>query len=325
MDPNSPDDSSSSEGENEEALFREEALEHYLDESDEGDLLRASPAWANWTYRLLVIVTVSGLAYIVLGWAPVYETGPALLRVVDAAPINAPIDGTIESVDVLPGQQVSAGQELGRFRAERESALLERVQAEFELQLLARLRDPNDADAERELRRLRPELERARVDLQQTRILATRDGAVQDVRIRPGDFLQAGEPALTLTPAEPQYAVIALLPGHVLPQLERGMRVRLIIEGYAYAEIMTSIESIGSQVIGPSEARRFLGQGIGDAIDIPGPVVVVRCALAENSFVTGSREYRVHDGMNATAEVEVRRERLLFRLIPAFRGLGSRG
>jgi multidrug resistance efflux pump len=300
-------------------LFRDEALEYYLAESDEGDLLRASPAWANWSYRLLVAATVIALLYLVLGSAPVYETGTALLRVVDAAPINAPVAGTIESVDVLPGERVSAGQVLGSFRAEREGALLERVQAEFELQLLARLRNPNDSDAERELRRLRPELERARVDLEQTRIVASRDGAVQDVRIRPGDYLQAGDPALTLTPAEPDYAVIAFMPGHVLPQLQAGMQVRLIIAGYAYAEIETSIDSIGTQVIGPSEARRFLGPEIGDAVDIRGPVVVVRCQLDEDRFTAGTGEYRVHDGMIATAEIEVRRERLIFRLVPALR------
>jgi multidrug resistance efflux pump len=308
-----------------ELLFRKEAVEHYLDESEEGELLRASPSWANRTYRLLVIVTISSVGYLLLGSAPVHETGPALLRIDDAAQLNAPIDGTIEFIDVLPGQQVTAGQVLVRFRAEREGAQLERVREEFELQLLARLRNPNDADAERELRRLRPELERAKVDLQQTRIVALRDGTVHDVRIRPGDFLEAGEPALVLTPPNPKYTVIAFLPGHVLPQLQSGMGVRLRISGYAFAEIKTSIESVGSQVIGPAEARRFLGPEIGDAIDIAGPVVVVRCALPQDHFSTATRKYRVHDGMNATAEVEVRRERLLLRLIPALKSVGRNG
>lgn len=309
--------------EEDETLFRQEALEHYLGESNEGALLRVSSRWANWTYRLLVVITLAGIAYLALGSTPVYETGPALMRIENAALLNAQSDGTIESVDVLPGQRVDVGDVLVRFRAERESAQLERVRKEFELQLLARLRDPNDGEAERELRRLRPELERATVSLEQTRIVAPRPGTVQDVRIRPGDFLEAGEPALTLTPSHPRYALIAFLPGHVLPQLEPGMRVRLIVEGYAYAEIGTSIESVGSQVIGPGEARRFLGPEIGDAVQIGGPVVVVRCSLEQDRFSTSSREYRIHDGMKGTAEVEVRRERLLFRLIPALKGLGD--
>ena len=78
---------------------------------------------------------------------------------------------------------------------------------------------------------------------------------MQDVRIRPGDFLRAGEPALALTPAKPEYTVVAFLPGHALPQLEVGMPVKLRVSGYAYAEIDTTILSVGSQVIGPAEAR----------------------------------------------------------------------
>jgi membrane fusion protein (multidrug efflux system) len=294
-----------------------------MDASDEGELLRVSPVWANWTYRLLVATTLVAMTYLAIGSAPVYESGVALLRIDDAAPLNAPGDGTIESVLVLPGQSVEAGEELVRFRADREGAQLQRIREEFELQLLARLRDPNDVEAERELRRLRPELERARVNFEQTRIIANRPGTVQDVRIRPGDFLKAGEPAVSLVPAQPKYSVIALFPGHVLPQLERGMRVRLLIQGYAYVQIETAIESIGNQAIGPAEARRFLGADIGDAVDISGPVVVVRCELAHDRFATSTREYRVHDGMHATAQVEVRRERLLFRLIPALKRMNT--
>ena len=100
------------------------------------------------------------------------------------------------------------------------------------------------------------------------------------------------------------------------------MPVRLKIDGYAYAEIDTVVESIGSQVIGPAEARRFLGPEIGDSIELGGSVVLVRCALPEDRFYTATREYRVYDGMTATAEVEVLRERLLFRLIPALKAVG---
>jgi multidrug efflux pump subunit AcrA (membrane-fusion protein) len=308
------------------ALFRDEAVKHYANDTGEGNLLRASPRWAIWTYRVLGLTVLAALAYLTLGHAPIYEAGPALLRIDEVTVLNAPTDGIIDAIDVLPGQDVSAGDTLVRLRSDRESTQLERVREEFELQLLARLRDPNDVDAERELRRLRPELERAKASLLQTRIVAPKEGTIQDVRIRPGDFLEAGEPSLALMPRNPTYSVVALMPGHVLPQLERGMAVRLKIEGYAYAEISTTIESIGSQVIGPAEARRFLGPGIGDAVQIAGPVVVVRCRLEEPRFYTSSREYRIHDGMHATAEIEVRRERILVRLIPALKQLdGGRG
>jgi multidrug resistance efflux pump len=193
---------------------------------------------------------------------------------------------------------------------------------EFELQLLARLRDPSDEIAERELRRLRPELERARASVEQTIVMAPDLGTVQDVRIRPGEFLEAGDHLLSLAPVDPEYTAIAFLSGHALPQLEVGMPVRLKISGYPYAYLSTAIESVGKQVIGPGEARRYVGAEVADAVELGGSVVVVRCRLDQDRFTAGSEEYRLHDGMRAEAEVELRRERLLVRLIPGLKALG---
>jgi membrane fusion protein (multidrug efflux system) len=69
-------------------------------------------------------------------------------------------------------------------------------------------------------------------------------------------------------------------------------------------------------VIGPSEARRFLGAELGDTLALNGPVVVVRGKLKGDRFVAWEQEYRLHDGMRASAEIEVRRARLLRRVIP---------
>jgi len=121
-------------------LFREEAIRHHFDEAEQGDLLRVSSGWANWIYWFLVGVVGIGFLYLVLGTAPIYVSGPAILRIGGATPLTSPVVGTIQSVEVLPGQQVAAGQVLVRFRAEREKAQLAMYQKEFELQLLARLR-----------------------------------------------------------------------------------------------------------------------------------------------------------------------------------------
>ena len=314
-----------SESESHDPLFRQEALEHHLSESEQGSLLRITPSWTRWTWWLLVLIVGTGIIYLALGSAPVYESGPAVLRIGGAAQLVSPTEGTIESVEVLPGQEVTAGQVLVRFRAEREKAHLEMLEGEFELQLLARLRNMSDQSAETELRRLRPELERARSAVAQTVIRAPHDGAVQEIRIRPGDFLRVGDHALSVVPAGAEYTVIAFLPGHTLPQLAPDMSVRLRVSGYAYAYVETSIESVGRQVIGPAEARRYLGAEIEDTVALTGPVVVVRCRLDGDSFTAQGREYRIYDGMRAEAAVQVRRERLIFRLIPGLRAFeGSR-
>lgn len=312
----------SEEGSSEQDLFRDEALRHHFDEGTHGDPLRLSRSWTDRVYWLLVGVVGLGLLYLTWGTAPVYESGPAVLRIGESTPLASEIVGTIQSVEVLPGQEVVSGQVLVRFRADRERAQLAMHEKEFELQLLARLRDPSDEVAERELRRLRPELERAKAGVEQTIIVAPHVGTIQDVRIRPGDFLEAGDHLLSLTPLDPEYTAIAFLSGHALPQLEVGMPVRLKISGYPYAYLSTSIDSVGKQVIGPGEARRYVGAEIADAIEIGGPVVVVRCRLDQDRFTAGRQEYRLHDGMRGDAEVELRRERLLMRLVPGLKALG---
>ena len=305
-------------------LFRQEALAHHLSASEEGRLLRISPSWMTWTYWLLLVTLAAGGVILVLGKAPVYESGPAVLRVGGAVPMVSPVEGTIESIDAVPGQRLSEGQVVVRFRAEREKAHLQMIEGEFELQLLARLRNPADETSGRELRRLRPELERARAAVAQTLVRAPREGALQDVRFGPGAFLRAGDPLLSVVPIRPEYTVIAFLPGHALPQLAEGMPVRLRVTGYAYAYVSTSIQALGQQVIGPTEARRYLGPDIGDTVELTGPVVMVRCLLREGSFLASEREYRLYDGMRAEAAVAVRRERLIHRFIPGLRGLGAR-
>lgn len=304
-------------------LFRQEALTHHVTRSEEGNLLRVAPAWATWTWWFLLFVVVVGLGFLFAGSAPIYVSGPAVLRVSGAAPLNSPMEGTIEAVDVLPGQRVTAGQVLVRFRAQQEKAQLEMIESEFELQLLSRLRKPNDMSAGMELRRLRPELDRARSGVERSLIRAPNDGAVQDVRIEVGDFLRVGDHVLTVVPVEQEYSVVAFLPGHALPQLREGMPVRLRMTGYSYAYVSTSIESLGRQVIGPREARRYLGSEIEDAMELSGPVVVVRCRLRGDSFMEWKQPFRVYDGLRATAAVEVRRDRVIDRLIPGMRRAGA--
>ena len=99
------------------------------------------------------------------------------------------------------------------------------------------------------------------------------------------------------------------------------MSLRLEITGYPYADVPTSIKIVGNQVIGPTEARRFLRPDIADSFPLTGPVVVIEGRLTTDTFYAGAQEYRLLDGMQATAEVRVRRERILLRLIPGLRRL----
>jgi membrane fusion protein (multidrug efflux system) len=71
------------------------------------------------------------------------------------------------------------------------------------------------------------------------------------------------------------------------------------------------IDAIGSQVIGPDEVRKRLGDPIGDALPFTGPGVIVRAHLTARTPGTGGRAYELHDGMLGKAEVQVDHQSLL--------------
>jgi len=308
-----------------EKLFREDALRHHLGEAEEGDVIRLSPLWTRWTYWFLLGVVISGLLYLFLGSVWIYESGPAIVQAGERTLLTSTLSGTVESVEVHPGQAVTAGQTLVRFRSEREQAELASVQREFEMQLVERLRDPSNAVAGRELQRLRAQEQLLQANLDERSIRAPQDGVVQDVRIRAGQFLEDGAQVLHLVPEQTGYTFIAMLPGHAGPQLEPEMQLRLEIVGYPYADVPTTIQSIGKQVISPAEARRFLREDIADSVALQGPVVLVQGRLPSNRFRAGDLELILHDGMLAVAEVKVRRERILHRLIPGLKQLDREG
>jgi len=74
-------------------------------------------------------------------------------------------------------------------------------------------------------------------------------------------------------------------------------------------------------VVGPSEARRYLGAEIGDSVQLTGPVVILKARLPRPTFQAESRIYRFHNGMHGNAEVEVRREKILVTLVPGLKAL----
>jgi membrane fusion protein (multidrug efflux system) len=72
-------------------------------------------------------------------------------------------------------------------------------------------------------------------------------------------------------------------------------------------------------VVGPAEARRYLGDEIADAVQFTGPVVRVEAHLNSPTFEAEGKLRRYHDGMLANAEVRTRSERVLVTLIPALK------
>jgi membrane fusion protein (multidrug efflux system) len=298
-------------------LFRKEALEHHMGYQHEGEVLRLTPRWTAWTFGLLVSVFVVALAYAILGTMDEYATGVAIVRVDGRAEMTAKQAGIVASVDVQPGQRVTAGQVLVRFHGD--VAELERLDQEFELQLMKALTNPADEGAHQSLTGLRSSRDLARARLEEKILRAPEAGVVSDVRIRAGQSLQPGDPVLSIITSDAAFRVVAILPGQYRPRLRPGMKLRIEMTGYHYAYREIVIETIGDEVIGPAEIRRTLGPELGDTLPIAGPVVLVTAKLPTRSFTAQGREYAYFEGMQGRAEARVGTESIAAALIPGLK------
>lgn len=306
-------------------LFREEALEHYVrGMEDRGNVLRIAPGWTTWAYRLLVLIFVTAVFLSLVLPIDEYAPGTAVVRLEGHSDVTATLAGSVVSIDVIPGQKVAKGDLLVRLYGVQEEAEYERSNQEFETGLVHRLRNPSDPNASQALSTLRLQRNLASKRLEQRSIRAPRSGTVGDVWIRPGQHLTPGQVILSLSGGRQELSIIALVPGHFRPLIQPGMDLRFEINGYSYAYQHLQVESVGDEIVGPNEASRFLGPGIGDAFQVNGPVVYVTARLPKATFDVDGHTYAYHDGILGTAEIKVRSEKILVALIPGFKAVRNR-
>lgn len=309
------------EGENQQEIFRREALEAHAVHGRHGDVIRVSPRWVDWGYRVIVAFVAVALAYVAVAKIAQYSTGPAVVRVASRSEITAHVDATVAAVAVASGQRVEQDQLLARFHDAEQRAAVELLEQEFATQLRNRLLEPFNKTADQAVRSLRVDLDQAGAALEERAVRAPHAGVISDVRVRPGQHVTPGDILMSIINADSERYIVALLPGGDRPQLAPGMALRLEVTGYRYAYQTLAIDAVAAEVIGPAEARRFLGPQVGDIIAINGPVVLVRARLPSREFEADGRRYDYHDGMQATVEVQVRSQSLLQTLVPQLKRL----
>jgi membrane fusion protein (multidrug efflux system) len=306
------------------SLFRSQALARAHRGASSPDVLRLSPRWANQAYWLLLSALVLSVAYGSVARVFAYAGGPAIVWTSGTLDVTASVPATLASVEVEPGDEVQAGQVLVRFRADAEAAELGRLKNEFEWQLVKSLRDPKDEAARQALATLAAQRDLAASQLERMSIRAAAPGVIGDVRARAGQAVSAGDVLLTLTDARATCSIWALLPGQYRPELRSGVPLRFDVAGYRYAHQTGQIESVGARVIGPREARRYLGNEISDAVSVDGPVVLVKAALPSCSFLVDGDSLQFHHGMSGQAEVRITTDPLWTVLFPNLRGFFGR-
>lgn len=300
-------------------LFRREALEARIAHTKHGDVVRISPRWVRWSYWIMVVILIAAGVYLGVGTVDEYSSGIAVVRMSGRTEVTAKRAGTIVSIEVEPGQHVAAGQLLARFYDVEEAAELDRLEDEFEMQLVKFLRHPEDEAVKRDLSSLRTQIERAKGRLEEQTARAPHAGTVSDLRTRAGQHLVPGDVILSIVGAETSLSLIALMPGSDRPQLRPGQKLRLSLAGYRGAYQDLRVEAVSDDLVGPMEARRYLGSQIADTVPIAGPVALIRVRLPSPTFEADGRVYSYHDGMQGLAEVRVRSQPIILALIPGLR------
>lgn len=304
-----------------ESLFRQEALDHHLQSRGEGDVLRIAPGWTRWTYWILVGMIVVGILYMTFGKIDEYAAGPAVIEVVNSSDVSCVAPGTVAEVLVAPGDRVEEGQVLVRLHDDVERTDLERLQIEYEAQLVRLLRDRTDIAAQQSMVNLRSQLQMAQARAEERTLRSPQAGVITDVRVREGQGLMTGQSVVGLVSGEPRLEVLAMLPGHFRPLLEEGMEMRLSLTGYSYAYQELTITRIAEEVVGPGVARGYLRPKMAEAIAITGPVVLVWGEIPVSTFFADGKEHPYYDGQMALAEARVQSESILVALVPGLEAL----
>jgi biotin carboxyl carrier protein len=282
--------------------FRPEALEAYARSRAQGDPVQLESPWLSWCYRALVGLSLCALLYGALVRIGDYATGPALVRLGEGE-VTAVRGGSVVEVFVSPGEAVQLGQPLLQLYDEADAALVQRLELEFTSHLRQLLRDPTDESAKQAVTSLRAQQAEAWARRQEQVVRAPRAARVRDVRTRRGQVVQPGDVLVSLEGSGPGH-VLALLPGDERPRIQPGMPLVFEIDGFRDATPTLLVEQVSEDVLGPAEAARLLGPA--QSISVQGPITLVRARLPDESFASGDRRYRLHDGMAGQAWVRVR-------------------
>jgi membrane fusion protein (multidrug efflux system) len=300
-------------------LFRQAALEQHARNGRDGDILRLDRTWVTWTYRLVLLGALAAVVFIIVFDVNEYASGAAIFRLEGRRPLVSMFAGTVDRVHVQPGQHVTKDQPIVTLSSMAEEAELKRATAEFQLSLAALLRDPADSSAKAQLTTLKPRRDSAAQIARGRVIRAPEDGVVTDVKVRPGQHLTANELVAGVAPVDAPASIVCIMPGEFRPMLKAGQNLRYSVDGYKFEYHTVKVESVGEEIVGPNEVRRYLGQELGDSVNVQGSSVLVKATLPTRTFTSDGQTYSYFEGLSAHADVRVRAEPIIVVLLPALK------
>jgi len=302
-------------------IFRADFLAAHRQRTRAGDVLRVTPPWVGPAYWVVLALAVAGGVYAVFGQIHGYASGPAVIRFEDRAELTSTSDAIVSEILVRPGEAVAQGQVVVRLYSGTETAELNQAEREFELELANLLRDPSDQAARESMARLRSERDRRLAEVDERALRSSIDGTVSDVRIRPGQHLDPGDPVVSIVGRSPRRVLVAALPGNYRPLLRKGLPLRLHLDGYPYVHQDLRVSSISDEIVGPAAIRRYLGRDQGDMLQLTGAALLVYADLPGSGFEWEGRQRAYYDGMQGRVQVSVQKESIIVALVPGLRSV----
>jgi biotin carboxyl carrier protein len=295
-------------------LFREEAIQAQAQSTlADPAVLEAGAGWTRHTYRLISAATVLMLLAGLLVQINQYASGWGVVRTGQSTPLRATLDGNIDVLHAQSGSEVKAGQLLLELSAQAERQALHQAEERFHEAVRQRLLDPNDGNIASQLPNLRAGVQTTRDALRLRQVFSPLAGRIGDVRLESGQYIVAGQHLFDITQQGAKQRVIALVPGSFRPRLAVGQNMRVSLAGYAFTTLTLKVTRIGTELVGPSEAKRMLGAAREDAFPVSGSNVWVEADLEQSSFDFNGRALRFHDGLSGEVEIVIDRAPLLLQ------------
>jgi hypothetical protein len=266
------------------SLFREQAVRHHLQAAsrDGGAILRLIPPWQRHLFVAVNGVLLASLLLLCTIELDVSVEAPAVVQDEGLVEVMSHGSGMIASVEVGPGDHVVRGQALVRFAAS--------------------------------------ELPFGGGGVSAGRALAAPfEGTIQDVWALPGRNADPGHVLLRIRkPGTAARRVIAFFAPTSAPPLGKGDPLWLRIPGQAQQNRLR-VEGVSAGAIGPSQFARFSidAQEMGGKLS--SPVIIVKALSIAPS--TDEQHAQLADGTEGTVTAVVRRQRLIFRILPSLEGL----
>jgi HlyD family secretion protein len=296
--------------------YRPEALANQRQRGGAGALVHLSPRWLTFAYPAAVLTLLAASVFAFVARAPTYSSGVGIVSI-EGFEVTSPGSATVASIRVQAGQPVRAGEELMRLVAQDERSAFDQSDREYSNALATLLFDGPDVATRSAVAAAATARQRARDKLDARILRSPADAVVGDVRAQVGAALALGDQVLTLLRSDAEPTALVFLSGRDRPRLRPGQILEIELEGYTKIRERAIITEVGSEVIGPAEARRVLKQRNADAVPLSGAMVMVRARLPGRTFRAGDTWLHYHDGMPIRGEVKVESQPFIVTLFPS--------